>query len=108
MSCTESLTPASPWRLWKSSSTACQIAPTQGLDQRGIALAADRREAGNAADGVLAFVVVAAQQQVGDAFFGEDVGHVLAVDHDRRQLHARLLGERPGIEAFDERRLHVL
>ena len=52
---------------------------------------ADRRVAGHAADRLLALLVAAAQQQVGDAFLGEDVRHVVAVDHDRRQLHAGLL-----------------
>ena len=50
---------------------------------------AHRRVAGDAADRLLALLVVAAQQQVGDAFLGEDVRHVVAVDHHRRQRHVR-------------------
>ena len=36
----------------------------------------------------------AAQQQVGQAFLGQHMAHVVAVDHDRRQRHAGLLGQR--------------
>jgi hypothetical protein len=63
--------------------------------------------AGHAADRLLALLVGAAQQQVGDAFLGQDVGDVVAVDHHRRN-GIRPARPAPGIELLDEGRLHVL
>ena len=37
----------------------------------------------------------------------QDVRDIVAVDHDRRQRHLGLLGQRPGVEVLDEGRLHV-
>ncbi|KAG1323227.1 hypothetical protein G6F63_013078 [Rhizopus arrhizus] len=48
-----------------------------------------------------------AQQQVGDAFLGQHMADIVAVDHHRRQRHAGALGQFPGIKAIDEGRCHV-
>jgi hypothetical protein len=83
-------------------------AVAQVFDHARVASQADRGVAGHAADRLLAFFVGAAQQQVGDAFLGQDVGDVVAVDHHRRDRHLRLFGQLPGVRALDEGRLHVL
>src|SRR5947199_4571409 len=81
---------------------------TQLRDDDTIARKPDCGITGHAANRLLAFVVVAAQQQIGYALLGQDVRDVVAVDHDRRQRHVGRLGQVPCIEPFDERRLHVL
>ena len=69
--------------------------------------AADLGVAGHAADRLFALVRIAAEQQIGDAFLGDDVRDVVAVDHHRRQFELQLLGEFQRIELLDEQR-HVL
>ena len=53
---------------------------------------------------LLALLSVAAQQQVGDAFFRDDVADVVAVDHDRGQVEIQFLGQRDRVQFFDEQR----
>ena len=78
------------------------VAPTEGQhpaveiddpialhERRGRLGQTDRADvgvAGNAADRLLALVLAAAHQQVGDAFLGDDVGDVVGVDHHRCQI----------------------
>ena len=50
---------------------------------------------------------MSAEQQIGDAFLGDDVGDVVAVDHHRSQIELQLLGKRQRVELLDEQR-HVL
>ena len=78
------------------------------LDHPPVAAESHRGIAGHAADRLLALGIIPAQQQIGDAFLGQHVGDVLSVDHDRRQRHAGLLGQLPGVEPLDEGRRHVL
>ena len=92
----------------RSCGAADHAAVAQVLHRAPVARQADGGVAGHAADRLLALGVAAAQQQVGDAFLGQDVRDVVAVDHDRRQRHAGLLRERPRVEPLDEGRLHVL
>src|SRR5277367_582089 len=79
----------------------------QLLDHLTVALAAYVGETCDAANGLLAFLRRAAEQQVGDSFFADDVGHVLAVDHDRRQLELELLSKFYAVELLNEHRHHL-
>src|SRR5580658_31816 len=79
----------------------------QLLDHLTVAPAAYVGEACDATNGLLAFLRRAAEQQVGDSFFADDVGHVLAVDHDRRQIELELLRKLYAIELLDEDRHHL-
>ena len=58
---------------------------------------ADLRGAGNGRDGRLAFLQALGLVEIGDAFLGHDVGDVVAVNHDRRDRHSRLLAHRDGV-----------
>ena len=64
----------------------------QGLHLLAVAGETHIRKSRHAPDGLLAFRRAAAEQEVSDALFRNDVGHVVAVDHDRRELHLQLLG----------------
>ncbi len=77
---------------------------TQPRDHLRVAPAADLGEAGDAANGLLALVPVAAEQQVGDAFLGDDVRRVVGIDHDRCQRQVELLGQRQRGERLVEQR----
>ena len=43
--------------------------------------------------------------QIGDAFLGDDMADVVAVDHHRRDRHAAAFADLDGIQRFDEGRL---
>ena len=70
--------------------------------------AAHLGEARDAADGLLALLGRAAEQQIGDAFLADDVGYVIAVDHDGCQIELELLGELEAVELLDKDRHHLL
>jgi len=88
--------------------TAYHASIAQVLDHALVAREPDRRVAGDPADGLFALFVAAAEQQVGDAFLGQYMRHVVPIDHHRWYRHVRALGQRPGIELLDKSRLHVL
>ena len=90
---------ASSGSMPRSSGRRIDAALAQALDHLRVAAAADVGVARDAADRLLALVLVAAEEKVGDAFFGDDVGHVVGVDHDRREIELELLGERPARRA---------
>ena len=73
-------------------------------DHFRVARAADLGVAGHAADRLFALVLVAAEQEIGDAFLRDDVGDVVAVDHHRRQIELQLLGKLQRVQLFDEER----
>src|SRR5580658_9804309 len=78
----------------------------QLLDHLAVAPTAHIGEARDAADGLLALLGRAAEKQVGDAFLADDMGYIVAVDHDGRQIELQLLGEFEAVELVDEYRSH--
>ena len=70
--------------------------------------AAHLGEAGHAADRLFTLGRTAAQEEVGDALFRDDVGDVVAVDHDGREIEVQLLRHRDAVERLDEVRRHLL
>src|SRR5262249_42011327 len=80
----------------------------QSFDGTTIARKAHLGVTGDAADRLLALGGIAAHEQIGDAFLGEDVSDVVAIDHHRRQRHMRTLRQLPSIERLDKRGMHVL
>src|SRR5580698_6570228 len=50
----------------------------------------------------------AAEKQICDGFLADDVGHVVAVDHDGRQIELERLGELDSIELLDKDWHHLL
>src|SRR5271167_3615678 len=87
--------------------TANYLPRAQLLDHLTVAPAAHVGEARDAANGLFAFLRRAAEQQVGNSFFADNVGHVIAVDHDRRQIELELLSKLYAIELLDEDRHHL-
>src|ERR1700677_324376 len=79
----------------------------QLLDHLAIAPTAHFGEARDAADRLLALLGRAAEQQIGDAFLADDMGYVVAVDHDGRQIELELLGELEAVELFDKYWRHL-
>src|SRR5580658_6506821 len=79
----------------------------QLLDHLAVAPTAHIGEARDAADGLLALLGRAAEKQIGDALLADDMGYVVAVDHDGRQIELELLGELEAIELLDKDRRHL-
>src|ERR1700678_4487167 len=79
----------------------------QLLDHLTVARAAYVGESCDTADSLLAFLRRAAEQQVGDSFFADDMAHVLAIDHDRCQIELELRGKLYAIELLNEDRHHL-
>ena len=69
--------------------------------------AAHLSEAGDTADRLLALLGGAAKQQVRDAFFGDDVRHVVTVNHHRNKFELHALGKFRAAEPLDEGRHHL-
>ncbi|MCY1398694.1 hypothetical protein D9M71_137300 [compost metagenome] len=63
---------------------------------------ADGGDAGHGSDHGLTFFQRASLVQVGNALFGQQVGHIVAVDHDRRQWHAALAGDLDCVQGLDK------
>jgi len=63
--------------------------------------------ASQAADRLLALILVTAKQEVGDPLLGDDVCHIVGVDHHRGELEIQLLGQGQRIELLHEQR-HIL
>src|SRR5271167_1327260 len=80
----------------------------QLLDHLAVAPTAHIGEARDAADGLLALLGRAAEKQIGDALLADDMGYVVAVDHNGRQIELELLGEFEAIEPLDKHRDHFL
>src|ERR1700689_1513827 len=74
----------------------------QLLDHLAVAPTAHIGEARDAADGLLSLLGGAAEKQIGYAFFADDMGYVVAVDHDGRQIQFQLLGELEAVELIDK------
>ncbi|RMO74330.1 hypothetical protein ALQ36_05224 [Pseudomonas syringae pv. primulae] len=69
---------------------------------------ADHGHARHGSDHRLTLFQAACLVEVGDAFFGQQMGDVVAVDHDRCQRHAAFLRHFDRIERFDEGRFAAL
>ncbi len=76
----------------------------QLLNHLRVARTADVGVSGDAADRLLALVLVPAHQEVGDAFLGDDVGDVVGVDHHRREIELELARQFERIQLLDEER----
>src|SRR5580693_1572606 len=88
--------------------TADNLPLPQLLDHFSVATSAHLGEARDAADRLLALLGRAAEKQIRDAFLADDVGHVVAVDHDGRQIELERLGELDSIELLDKHWRHLL
>src|ERR1700677_1711917 len=78
----------------------------QLLDHLAVAPTAHFGEARDAAEGLLAARGRAAEKQMGDAFLADNMGYVVAVDHDGRQIEFEFLGELEAVELIDKYRDH--
>jgi hypothetical protein len=88
--------------------TADDPTAPQRLDRLAIPRAAYVGEAGHPADRLFTLGWTAAQEEVGDALFRDDVADVVAVDHDGREIEVQLLRHFNAVERLDEVRLHLL
>src|ERR1700722_14600731 len=79
----------------------------QLLNHLAVAPTAHFGEARDAADRLLPLLSRAAKKQIGDAFLADDMGYVVAVDHDGRQIELELLGELEAVEPLDKYRRHL-
>src|ERR1700678_713748 len=79
----------------------------QLLDHLAVAPTAHIGEARDPADGLLALLGRAAEKQIGNALLADDMGYVVAVDHDGRQIELELLGELEAVEPIDKHRRHL-
>src|SRR3981189_1984269 len=61
---------------------------TQRLDHFSIATATDIGVARYSSDRLLALIVSAAEQEIGNALFGHDMRHVIPIDHHRCKVEA--------------------
>src|SRR5271156_1140724 len=88
--------------------TADNLPFPQLLDHFSVAAPAHVGEARDAADRLFALLDRAAEKQIRDAFLADDVGHVVAVDHDGRQIELERLGELDSIKLLDKDWHHLL
>src|SRR3984957_20307769 len=88
--------------------TADNLPFPQLLDHFSVAAPAHVGEARDAADRLFALLGRAAEKQICDAFLADDVGHVVAVDHDGREIELERLGEFDSIELLDKDWHHLL
>src|ERR1700677_3894002 len=85
---------------------ADNLSLAQLLDHFAVAPTAHIGEACDAADGLLTLLGRAAKKQIGDTLLADDMGHVVAVDHDGRQIELELLGKLEAVEPIDKYRRH--
>jgi hypothetical protein len=80
----------------------------QGRDGLAIPPTTHVREAGYAANRLFTLGGTPAPEQVGDPLLGDDVGDVIAIDHDGREIELQLFRHRDAVERLDEIRLQLL